>query len=66
MLHIAYCSDFQQEFLKNAVIFRQKVRLNDLNMLHGILIQSGVLFAWIRLAERSLTVSGPFTGNNES
>ena len=65
MLHIAYCSDFQQDFLKNAVIFGQKVCLNDQNMLHWILIQSGVtgvLFVRIWPAERPLTVSGPFTG----
>ena len=65
MLHIAYCSDFEQDFLKNAVIFGQKVCLNDQNMLHGIPIQSdvtGVVCAGILKAERPLTVSGPFNG----
>ena len=42
--------------------FGQKVSLNDQIMLHGVLVKSDVLFAWIRPAERPLTVSGPFTG----
>ena len=62
IIHLAYCGNFQQEFHKKGVIFGQKVSLNDQSMLHGVLIKSNVLFAWIRSAERPLTVSGPFTG----
>ena len=46
--------------------FGQKVSLNDQIMLHGVLVKSDVLFAWIRPAERPLTVSGPFTGFNSN
>ena len=63
MIHLAYCRNFQQDCQKNGGIFGQKVNLNDQSMLHGGVIQSGVLFAWILPAERPLTVSGPFTGS---
>ena len=62
IIHLAYCGNFQQDYHINGVIFGQKVSLNDQIMLHGVLVKSDILFAWIRLAERPLTVSGPFTG----
>ena len=62
MIHLAYYGNFQQECQKNGVIFGQKVSLNDLSKLHGVVIKSDVLFAWIWPAERPLTVSDPFTG----
>ena len=63
IVHLAYCGNFQQDYHINGVIFEQKLSSNNQIMLHGVLIKSEVLFAQIRPAERPLTVSGPFTGN---